>query len=97
MAVYAVSFEIKYDSTYSERYKSLIDKINEIATGNVWDETTSFVAFNSNLKIDEVHHALYFGTDLLGDDKLLILQPTGGSYRQRNAKYPSILKGILEG
>lgn len=48
MAHMLVLFNLHYDDTYSERYRALNKAIEEAATGEVWDETTSSCAFQSN-------------------------------------------------
>lgn len=43
MSVFSVSFDLQYDTQYSERYRSFVD---EIQKGEYWNETTSFIALN---------------------------------------------------
>lgn len=72
---YAISFDLKADSDYSERYKSLMAEIGKTPgmTG-VWGETTAFILLRSDEKIDALEHRLYFNTKLnSAKDKLLII------------------------
>lgn len=45
MAHFIVTFRIAEDETYQERYIALVEAVAAIAGGKVWDETTSFFAF----------------------------------------------------
>ncbi len=47
MAIFAISFRIHEDSTYEERYESLVDEIKNEAVGSTWEETTSFYVIKS--------------------------------------------------
>jgi hypothetical protein len=97
MGYFVVSFRIERDSTYQERYDSLRDKVKQIASTHVWDETTSFYAFGAAGDINAVTHALYYGTKLntgLGD-VLLVIDPVNGKYLGHGAKYPTLLAAAL--
>lgn len=53
MATYWLSFRLNDDSTYDERYGSLIETIREQAI-SWWVDTTAFIVFDSQLKIDGI-------------------------------------------
>lgn len=49
MALFAVTFRIKQDGSYTERYNSVVEAIKMAAvfTDKYWDETTSFFLIQS--------------------------------------------------
>lgn len=49
-----VTFRIKDDSTYSDRYSKLIEAIKHHCTGEWWYEPTSFWLFQSDSTKDQV-------------------------------------------
>ena len=51
---YAISFDIKYDETYTARYNSLMEQVRATPNGAVWSETTSFVLLRSAETIDAI-------------------------------------------
>ncbi|WP_293700971.1 MULTISPECIES: hypothetical protein [unclassified Sphingopyxis] len=92
---YAVSFEIKSDTTYSERYQSFMDEIrNTPGEPYLWSETTSFVLLTSNEKIDDLEHRLYYNSKLnSAKDKLLVIDHHSGVAVARGPfEYPATLK-----
>ena len=96
MYEYAISFELKSDSSYSERYESLMDEIRKTpGTPAVWAETTSFVLLRSSEKIDDLEHRLYYKTKLSSaKDKLLVIDHCSGVAVARGPfEYPHTLKG----
>lgn len=50
MAHFIVTFRIKNDSTYQDRYDSFVKKAKEFAKYSPWDQTTSFLTFEANDK-----------------------------------------------
>lgn len=50
MPHFIVTFRIKSDSSYQERYDSFIEQVREDADLLPWDQTTSFLAFRSKDK-----------------------------------------------
>jgi hypothetical protein len=50
MPVYAVSFDLEYDSTYHDRYTSFMEQVKK--GGDWWADTTSFVAVRTSETID---------------------------------------------
>lgn len=97
MAAYVLSFELHSDSTYTSRYQSLMKRVEEIAPGRTWDETTSFVAFSSSMSLEDIHHTLYFDTKLTSQDKYLIINLTTDQYLHRHILYPHTLADALRG
>lgn len=97
MAAYILSFEIHADSTYQIRYRSLVEKISELASGIVWDETTSFLSFSSNHSLQKIHDDIYFETDLSQKDKILVINLSTREYLSRHIEYPNSLASSLTG
>jgi hypothetical protein len=97
---YAISFEIKADSTYTKRYNSLMDQIRQ-TPGNamIWAETTSFVLLRSSEKIDVLAHRLYYDSELLDSkDMLLVIDHTASACVARGPfEYPNTLKSHFKG
>lgn len=91
---YAVSFEIKYDDTYSARYSSLMEQLREGAQG-FWAETTSMVLVRSNEKIEDFERRLYLQSKLLASkDKLLVIDHASNVAVARGPfEYPATLAG----
>lgn len=91
---YAVSFELKSDDSYSERYASLMEQLN-LDTTNYWDETTSVVLVKSNETIEAFEDRLYFDSLLIKEkDKLLVIDHANSSAVARGPfKYPNTLEG----
>lgn len=74
MYEYAISFEIKADSTYGERYSSLMALLTAIPNSYLWSETTSFVLIQSPEKIDGLADRLVAQSKFSpARDKLLIV------------------------
>jgi hypothetical protein len=61
MAVFSVSFEIKYDSDYQRRYNSFTAAIE--ACPKWWADTTSYYVVETNESISDFADRIYFGTD----------------------------------
>ena len=57
MAAFMLSFRLHDDTiggrTYEERREGLYDRVHQIASP-WWEETTSFIAFQSDLEIDDI-------------------------------------------
>lgn len=60
MENFILTFRIKADETYQDRYDSLLEQLYAIAPSpKVWEETSSFVAFEYSGSLDDVHTRLY--------------------------------------
>ena len=91
---YAVSFDIKADSTYSERYTSLMDQLRKTpGSPGLWSETTSVVLLRSDETIEELEHRLYYSSQLSSaKDKLLVIDTHSGVAVARGPiAYPATL------
>jgi hypothetical protein len=92
---YAISFDLKADSTYSERYKSLMAEIAKTpGSAGVWTETTAFILLRSDEKIEDLEHRLYYGSELSSaKDMLLVIDHASNVAVGRGPfKYPATLK-----
>ncbi len=54
MATYFVSFCIEDDSSYQTRYDGLVGLIGLLTETTRWEQTTSFILFDSSLSIDAI-------------------------------------------
>jgi len=57
MAVYAVSFDLEYDSTYQDRYTTFMEQVK--MGGAWWADTTSFVVVRTGETIDPFCTRIY--------------------------------------
>ena len=57
MAVYAVSFDLEYDSNYQDRYTSFTDQVKK--GDDWWADTTSFVVVRTTETIDTFCTRIY--------------------------------------
>lgn len=96
---YAISFDIKADATYGDRYKSLMAEIRNTPDAAVWAETTSFVLLRSSEKIGDLAHRLYFNSKLLeSKDMLLVIDHNSSVCVARGPfEYPATLSGHFKG
>lgn len=62
MATYWLSFRIKDDATYSERYNALVETVR-VNSSKWWLETSSFFVFNSSDGIDDLATAVKYAID----------------------------------
>lgn len=100
MAHFIVTFRIKNDSDYQERYESFIKKAEELADGGIWDETTSFLAFKSkanNATASSVCSDLYYGSEFseYRDVMVVIDLDAKSKATKGEIKYPSTLQRCL--
>ena len=51
MKTYWITFRLKQDATYEERYNRLYEAVRQLADGNHWVEPTSFIAFESDKSV----------------------------------------------
>lgn len=95
MYEYAISFEIKADDTYGERYTSLMEEIRKTPNASVWTETTSFVLLRSAETIDDLEHRLYYNSKLnSAKDILLVIDHISSFAVARGPiEYPATLRG----
>ncbi|NVD45838.1 hypothetical protein [Qipengyuania atrilutea] len=95
MPIYAVSFEIKNDASYNDRYQSLMKQIR--ACEMHWEETTSFVLVKTGESLSDFETRLYVLSQFSHiRDKMLVLQVSGddGVFRGVN-NMPSTLALLM--
>lgn len=61
MAHFIVTFRIKSDSTYQDRYSSFVEQVHKLGGGSgyVWEETSSFIAFRASGTASSVCSEVY--------------------------------------
>jgi len=97
MAIFLISFRIQEDSTYEERYESLVDEIKNEASGSIWDETTSFFIIESNKASQLLCDDLYDHSQIVDSkDVLLVINLSARGYAQRGAQYPNRLSNLMD-
>lgn len=77
MANFILTFRLKQNSTYQSRYESFVKKVKEIAPKWIWEETSSFYAFETDGSADSVCHDLYYGTSFDEDTDLMVILDVG--------------------
>ena len=75
MATYAVSFHLKKDSTYNDRYHSLMEEIEKSTV--IWAETTSFCLVRSSKTLATFTSSLFLTDFNPLKDKLLVMEVGG--------------------
>jgi len=95
MAHFVISFRIERDGTYQKRYDSLLDKVKEISTGYIWDETTSLYVLQAAGTSQSVANSLYYGTALSISDTLLVIDPINSDYSGYGIKHPALLSTAI--
>lgn len=95
MPSFAVSFELESNSSYSSRYRSLIEQLLSEPSKNVWTETTSFALVETSETLSAFADRLYYKTDVSSaTDILLVFNPnTGEAIVRGPVNYPHTLSG----
>lgn len=73
MAHFIVTFRIKNDSTYQERYDSFVKKAEELAKYPVWDQTTSFLTFQADSTAASLCSSLYVGSEFNATKDVMVV------------------------
>lgn len=100
MATHIISFRIANDSTYADRYESVVKAIKAEAEGcTTWEETTSLNVLKSPKTADSLASAIYVGsTFYTHKDTLLVVNASNGTYATRGeVQYPSTLDSLFAG
>jgi len=97
MANFIVTFQIKSDDTYQKRYNSFIRKVNELTNYEHWDETTSFLCFETSSSAEGVCSSLYVGSDFDATKDIMVVIDVSNKKRATKGplKYPSLLESYL--
>jgi hypothetical protein len=96
MGHFVITFRIKSDDTYQDRYDSFTKKINELAD-KLWDETSSFYAVKAKGSAQSICDSLYFETDFVESRDLMLvvdLDKNEKAFRGPN-EYPNTLEACL--
>lgn len=97
MGNFILTFRLKNDSTYQRRYDSLVEKIREIAPKWLWEETSSFYAFEAEGTADSVCHDLHYGSSFDPEMDIMVIVDIGKKQFAAKGKIesPSQLKVAL--
>jgi hypothetical protein len=84
MAVFLVSFDIRYDATYQHRYSSFIKEVQK--TSPWWADSTTFIAVQTDETIDDFCSRIYLKSDFDAlKDRFLVLDANVMSGRVKGA------------
>ncbi|WP_426391950.1 hypothetical protein [Variovorax sp. R-27] len=75
MAHFILTFRIAADASYQARYESFVQAVVTFAggPGRVWDETTSFYAFEANSTADSVVRHLWVASDFDSSKDMMVV------------------------
>jgi hypothetical protein len=74
MPVYAVSFDLEYDSTYQDRYTSFMEQVKK--GGEWWADTTPFVVVRTSETIDNFCSRIWSMSSFNGAKDLYLVVDT---------------------
>lgn len=96
MGHFVITFRIKSDETYQDRYESFTKKVREISE-KFWEETSSFYAIKSTGTAQSVCDQLYFETDFTeSKDQMLVIDLVKNEKALRGPDmYPNTLGACL--
>lgn len=95
MPSYVVSFDLASNSTYGDRYRSLMEQIRKAPSTSAWTETTSFALVATTETLATFADRLYFSSSVNAiTDKLLVFNPaTSEAVVRGPIQYPATLGG----
>ncbi len=96
MAHFIISFRIKSDESYQQRYESFTSKVIEIAgsSGAVWDETSSFYIMKAPTTAQDLCTTLYLGSDFNSTKDIMVVIDVDN--REKATKGPLKWPGVLD-
>jgi hypothetical protein len=96
MTHFIISFRIKSDESYQQRYESFKSKVVAIAgsSGAVWDETSSFYILKAVNTAQGLCSDLYLGSDFNSTKDIMVVIDVDN--RQKATKGPLEWPGVLE-
>ena len=97
MAHFIISFRIKSDDTYQERYDSFIQRIAEISKEGAWEETSSFYALEADGNAESVCQDLWLKSKFNAHlDVMLVIDVHNREKATKGEiKYPNTLARCL--
>jgi hypothetical protein len=96
MSTFALSFNIHYDDTYSDRYGSLMAEVRKCS--KIWAETTSFCLVQTAESLTAFESRLYLSKFAPSKDRMLVIDVSFDSAIARGKiDYPSTLGSMLPG
>jgi hypothetical protein len=97
MSIFAVTFRIHEDASYSTRYESLVEQIKKESASDPWEEPTSFALVESSKSSKQLCDALYNNSKIIDTkDMLLVVNLSQNGYAQKGAKYPNTLDAFMK-
>lgn len=72
MTVYAITFRLEHDETWSDRYDSFMDAVRACKT--VWAETTSFCLVETDETLEALERRLYLTQFSTFKDTMVVIQ-----------------------
>jgi hypothetical protein len=101
MATYAVTFDLKYDTSesYGARYASFMEAIRKCSS--VWTATTSFALVQTSEALEDFERRLYLTRFDVTKDQMVVIDVSYDSAISRGAikepqKLASLLPGIVQ-
>ena len=88
MANFIVTFRLKSDSTYAYRYESFVERIQHIAPEWIWEETSSFYAFEAEGTAESICDDIYYNSSFNEATDSLVVIDLG--------KRKSFTRGVIE-
>lgn len=98
MATYLITFRLDYNSTYADRWESVIKAIRaQSVDGKTWEEMTSVILLESDKSADAVARDIYISSDFnTVTDKLLVVNSSNNTYATRGEiDYPATLASFF--
>lgn len=94
MAHFIVTFRLKNDSTYQDRYESFVERARAIATLSAWEETSSFFAFRAEGSAISICTDLYLHSQFDSTKDLMVVIDLDSKQKatQGNVAYPALLE-----
>lgn len=81
MSIFALTFRIHEDTTYRDRYQSVVEAIKQCCHGVYWDEPTSFFLFENPAEAQAIADWINANSRFAPDrDLLLVINQSVKSY-----------------
>ena len=98
MATYLITFRLDYNSSYSDRWDSVVKAIRAQALdGRTWEEMTSVIVLESSKTAEALALDIYITSDFNATtDKLLVVNSSNNTHATRGEiDYPATLGGFF--
>lgn len=94
MATYMITFRLKYDASYTDRWSSVVVAIRAQAHGGkAWEEMTATIILTSFKTADDLARDIYISSSFdATSDSLLVVNSSNNTYATRGQiDYPATL------